>query len=613
MDKHAVVYLVAIPFLGVAAQWLAWRLRLPAILLLLLCGLTAGPFTGWLQPEALLGELLAPLISLSVAVILFEGGLSLALADLRQVGVVVRRLLTVGLLFTWLSSMAAAYVLLAFPLPLAALLGAMLAVTGPTVIGPLLRHVRPTDRVASILRWEGIVIDPLGATLAILVFEALLAQGGVQAATTAVAWALLLTLLVGAAVGLLGAVAAVSLLRLYRTPDFLQNPVVLMLVIGSFTAANELQEEAGLLAVTVMGVILANQPQVAVKHISEFKESLSILLVSSLFILLGARLQVSDLTRIGIPSLGFLLALVLVVRPCSVALAAWRSDLGWRERLFLAWMAPRGIVAASVSSIFALRLAQGGYPGAERLAPVTFMVIIGTVAIYSLSAAPLARRLGIAKPTPQGVLLVGAHRWARAIAKALRQAGHQALLVDTDLDHIEAARREGLPAYYGSMLEEGAAENMDLSGIGRMLALTDNDEVNALMVARCSEFFERTGVYQLCPDLKGESVDAPPRHWRGRLLFGPGLTYKVLDARFAAGAVIGAVTLTETFDYAAFLARYGKTCAPLFVSDESGELTIFTTDAPPTPGHGQTVLGVFDPANVGDRRVEGGSGVVLAR
>lgn len=590
MSEPLLAQLASIPILGISAQWLAWRLELPAILLLLLFGLLAGPVTGLLQPEALLGPLLPPVVSLAVAVILFEGGLSLTLAELGHLGPVVRRLLTVGSLFTWAGSTGAAYYLLGFSLPLAALLGAILVVTGPTVIGPLLRHVRPQDRLASILRWEGIVIDPLGAILAVLVFEAVLA-GGLSQATAKLATALLTTLAVGGLFGLLGAGLTVVLFKRYWIPDFLHSPMVLVLVIGCFTGANELRQESGLLAVTVMGIILANQGQVAIKHVSEFKENLSVLLVSSLFILLAARLQLSDLSQLDLASLGFLGILILLLRPGAVALATWRSDLDWRARLFLAWMAPRGIVAASVASLFALRLAEAGYPGAERLVPITFLVIIGTVALYGLTAAPLARWLGVAKPSPQGVLLAGAHRFARALALALQEAGYPVLLADTNEEHIAAARRSGLPTYHGSLISQGAPSEMDLSGIGRLLALAVSDEANALAVARCAEFFGRNEVYQLSPDLKGESEPRlAPHHWRGRLLFNPGLTYKVLAAHVAAGAVVKAIKLTESFDYPALLAYYGDGFIPLLVIEQNATLRVITTDTPLAPRPGQTLV-----------------------
>ncbi len=266
MTEHLLVGLAGIIILGIGAQWLAWRLRLPSILLLLLFGFAAGPATGFLDPDALLGDLLPPVVSLSVAVILFEGGLSLSFTELRQIGTVVRNLVSVGALVTWLVTAGAAHFILDLSAALAVLLGAILVVTGPTVIVPLLRHVRPVGPVNSILKWEGILIDPIGAMLAVLVFEAILA-GGFQEATTLALTGVLNTVVIGGVNGVLGAMVLTFLLKRYWIPDFLHNAFSLMVVVGAFTASNVMQAESGLLAVIVMGMTLANQKMITVKHI----------------------------------------------------------------------------------------------------------------------------------------------------------------------------------------------------------------------------------------------------------------------------------------------------------------------------------------------------------
>lgn len=432
MHESLPVSLAVILAFGVGAQWLAWRLRLPSILLLLLFGFAVGPVTGWLEPDILFGDGLFPLVSLSVAVILFEGGLSLTYAELRRIGGVMGRLVSIGALVTWVLSTVAAMLLLGLDLPLAALFGAILTVTGPTVIGPLLRYVRPVGSVGPILKWEGIVIDPIGATLAVLVFEAVLA-GDAQAAPRLIIGGVLSTALVGTIVGAAGAVLLIVLLARFWVPDTLQNPVVLTVVLTAFVVADALQHEAGLLAVTVMGIALANQRWVPIRHIVEFKESLQVLLIGGLFIVLTARLELADIAAIGPESLLFLGVMILLVRPTAVFLATLGAGLHWRERAFLAWMAPRGIVAASVASLFAIRLAEVGVPEAERLAPLTFLVIVGTVALYSLTVRPVAQWLGLASPDPTGALIVGAHPLAQAVGLALQGRGLRVLLVDTPM------------------------------------------------------------------------------------------------------------------------------------------------------------------------------------
>ena len=398
----------AICVLGIGAQWLAWRVRIPAILLLLSFGIVAGQAaTGVLDPDKLFGDLLLPGVSLAVAVILFEGGLSLQFRELRALGGVIIALLTIGSLTAGVLTALAARWSLGMAWETAILLGAILIVTGPTVIGPLLRHLRLSGNVAAILRWEGIVIDPIGASLAVLVFEAILASSRLKA-LEAVLIELAVILVCGGLTGLVaGALLVLSLARRW-VPDHLETAVTLMFVIGAFTVSNLIQDESGLLTVTIMGVALANQRWVSVQHLLHFKEQLSVLLISVLFIVLSSRLGCEHFKDLNLGSVIFVLALFLVVRPASVFLSTLGSRLNWRERLFLAWMAPRGIVAASVASVFALELASVDRSPARGLVPITFLVIVSTVAVYGLTAGWLAIRLGLIHPNPQGVLLVGA-------------------------------------------------------------------------------------------------------------------------------------------------------------------------------------------------------------
>lgn len=594
MSHDILVGLASIVVLGIGAQWLAWQLRLPSILLLLIFGFVAGPGTGFLNPDQLLGDLLLPVVSLSIALILFEGGLSLRLATLREIGVV-RNMITIGVLVTWLIGTGAAHVLLDFDIGVAILLGAVLVVTGPTVIVPLLRHVRPRGQIGPVVRWEGILNDPIGAILAVLVFEALLA-GGFKEATMEAALGVFKAVFIGGVLGGLGAGMLILLLKRYWIPDFLQNPIALMTVVSAFTVSNFLQTESGLVAVTLMGGILANQKIVTVKHIVEFKENLRVLLIAVLFIILAARLQMADLAHIGMSSLAFLAVLIFIARPAAVALSAWGSGLSWQERLYLSWMAPRGVVAAAIASIFGLELVRAGYAQAGQLVPVTFLVIIGTVTIYGLTASVVARWLGIATPNPQGIVFIGAHGWARAIASTLQEEGYEVLLVDTNRRDIAAARLAGLPTFYTSILSDSVLDEIELGGMGRLLALTPNDEVNALAALHFIPVLGRGEVYQLPPEQEGvDDTDTIPSHLRGRFLFGSDITYTLLTTSFEAGAEIKKTRISEQFDYEAFQSMYGQRAIPLFVVEESGELVIFVADAPPSPKSGQTLISLVTP------------------
>jgi NhaP-type Na+/H+ or K+/H+ antiporter len=592
--EQLMVQLAALLALGISASWLAWRLRFPSILLLLVVGFLTGPVTGLLNPDALLGDLLFPVVSLSVAVILFEGGLSLNVAELREIGSAIRNLATIGVLVTWVLAALSAYLLLDLDWALSILLGAILIVTGPTVIVPLLRHVRPTDRVGSAMKWEAIVNDPLGAILAVLVFEAIIAGGMEQAPIAALG--ILRALLAGGGIGLAGAAVLVLALRRYWIPDFLQNPAALTVALLAFTLANAVQTESGLLAVTVMGSALASQTLVSIRDIVEFKENLRVLLISVLFVVLAARLSIEAL----VPSAGTLLfvaGLILVVRPLSVVLATWGTRLSWRERCFLGVMAPRGIVAAAVASVFALELTRHGHSGAETLVTVTFFVIVGTVFIYGLSAAPVARWLRVASPNPQGLLLVGADSWVRSLAELLNSEGIKLALVDSNWSHVSAARQLGVTAYYGSILSEHTMEELELDGLGRLLALTPNDEVNALAALHFSDVFGRANVYQLpVADNRSTSTrQKMPQHLRGRFLFDRGATYDKIAARCESGATIKRTPLTGEFDFDAFMAQHGETALPLFALKESGELVVLSADGRARPTSGQTLISLVGP------------------
>lgn len=607
--------LAGILVLGTLAQWLAWRLRLPSILLLLIFGYLAGPGLQALRPEwpslrpdELFGDLLFPMVTASIGVILFEGALGLRLVQLREIGRPLVMLLTVGVAISGVLGACAARFVLGLGWAEAALLGALLVVTGPTVIGPLLQQIRPVGRVGPIARWEGIIIDPIGAILAVLVFEAILGSGGGSFDQMAIqsAWSLLRTAAVGAGIGAAAGFALAIVLRRHLVPDYLQSPVALMLVLVALTVSNWFQPESGLLAVTVMGVVLANSSDVVLKQIFEFKESLSVVLISSLFILLTARLDPAEVRDLEWRGIAFVACLLLVVRPASVLVSTWGSQLQLREKVFLSWLAPRGIVAAAVASIFALRLEQTGHqPQESSLVPATFIVVFATVVIYGLTAYPLARRLGLATADPQGVLIAGANDFAIAVAVALQKLGFAVRIVDTNHEMVKRARLEGVPATNANVLSEQTIENLDLGGIGRFLGLTPNDEVNSLAALHFVDLFGRAGVFQLSPQKRVVKDEAAARHLRARFLFGDEVTSAVLARRMSAGAVVKATKLTDEFDYDAFRERYGETAQVLFVC-EGSQLTVMSTDEEVTPRPGQTVIVLVDEDSEGESQSAAG-------
>lgn len=591
------VYLAGIVVLGVAAQWVAWRLKFPAILLLLAAGFALGRLVA---PEEVVPEgLLRAAVALSVAVILFEGGLGLRFRDLAETGSALSRLVTVGCAVTWVLATLLGRLFVFETWQVAALAGALLTVTGPTVIGPLLRHVRATRRAAAVARWEGIVIDPIGASLAVLVFEAVRA-GGPEGAAQSVAAAVVRTVGFGFAAGGAGAGLIVLLLRRRWVPDYLEAPLLLAAVVGAYALADLGQHEAGLLAVTVMGVALANQRLVDVEHLARFKESLGVLLVSVLFVVLSGRLRPEAVLALGIGGAAFVAGMIVLVRPLSVLAATAGSPLSWPERAFLGWLAPRGIVAAAVSSVLAADLARTASSDAVRgdaelFVPLTFAVIVATVTVYGLTAKALAGRLGVADPDPQGLLVVGAGPLARAVAKAAEAAGFPVRLIDSHRGNVLAARLEGLDVRHGNVLSEAVRDELDLAGLGRLLALTPNDELNALAAQAFTGEFERAGVYQLPPPRDEARRKGGETRVSARRLFAEEATHEELTRRLRDGATIKSTPLTGQFDYETFRSNYGRRAVPLFLVRADGRrLAVWTADAPPTPAAGDRLVSLVE-------------------
>jgi len=573
---------------GMAAQWLAWRLQIPSIIALLLAGLVLGPVTGIIDPDDLLGGTLFPLVSLAVAVILFEGGLDLPPRELRNTGTVVRRLISVGAIVTFLVAWFGAREIFEISNEASLLLGAVLVVTGPTVIGPLLRFVRPTGTTGPILRAEGVLIDPIGATGALVAFEIVVTDAPDEAISKLIG-VVLLTIVAGAGFGLAAAFVLDTALRRFLIPDQLIIPVTFAFVVASFVAANEVQEEAGLLAVTVLGMYLARRESSTIRQVLEFNESLRTLLISVLFILLAARIEADALQDVLLPSLAFLAVLVLVARPLSVLVSSVRTSLSWRERVFLMTMAPRGIVAAAVSAIFAIRLEEENVPDATKIVPIVFLVIIGTIVVYGFVAGPAARWLGLAEAQANGVLIAGAHAVARGLGSELDRRNIKTLLVDTDPYNVTRAIATGLPARRMSVLAEEANHDLDLRGIGRLLAFTSNDEVNALATARFARVFGRREVFQLTPTKRRNGDSSVPEEFLGRVVGIDGLSYATLDERSrqgwrVRGARSGAL-IDDAVEHQLFI--------PLVRVDEGRMAFLCRNDPLPTQGD---VIGLAAPS-----------------
>lgn len=573
-------YLACLLLLGVVAQWSAWRLKLPSILLLLLFGFGLSHFAEARIDDYLENEPLLSLVGFLVAIILFEGGLTLKYSELKEAGSPVLRLCTTAVVIAFGLTAVAARFTLGYEWPICALLGAILVVTGPTVVAPLLRLIKPRRKVASIVKWEGIVVDPIGAVLAVMVFLTIQA-GGLGRGWDEMLWAVVMTLVIGVGFGVGLARVTQYLMERHLIPDFLETMFFLALVGVGFAASNALQHESGLLTVTVMGIAMANQHRVSVRHILEFKENLRVLIISLLFLMLSGRIKLEDLEQVWLKGLMFLLALIFVVRPISVFLAnAGSKATTFKERLFLALLAPRGIVAAAVTSVFALELSHTeGLPveytrQAEELVPLVFIVILGTVTFYGLLAAPLARKLKLSDANPTGVLFAGCDAWTRVIAKGLVAEGHHVMLLDTRFENVAAARMEGLMAVRANILSEYAEEELDFAGLGHLIAATPNNEVNSLAAREFQHRFGKANVWQLTsPDVKDHHQKAVASHMRGRFCFVGGPRFADLSSFVGRGAVMKKTLLTEVFTLDDFKAMHGKNAIILFTETEDGVLT----------------------------------------
>lgn len=488
--------LAAIIVLGIFAQWIAWRMRIPAIFPLIIIGLFVGPLSilflenQWINPENIFaGKTMYYFVSLSVGVILFEGGLTLKFKEVRKIAGVVRNLLVIGSVIMLVGGALAAHYILEMDYRVGLLFGSLIIVTGPTVIAPILQSVRPNRNVSTILKWEGIIIDPIGALVAVLVYElffvASMGVGHHEVGLTQMALkTFFLTVCVGSFFGLFSGWALNTLLRKNLIPHFLINVLSLAFVIFAFAGADSLQPESGLLSVTVMGIFLANVKTPNIDKILDFKESLTVILISVLFIILASNLKFEQLLSLEKNSLYVFLIVVFLLRPLVVWLSALGSDLNWREKAFIAWIGPKGIVAAAVASLFSLYLLSDKInlpeelrSDVELLVPLTFMIILGTVTLNGLSAKPVAKLLGVIGEDKNGFLIVGANEGSISIAKYLENKGFPTKLIDLSSENVRHAKAEGLIAEERNILAE-ENEDLNLEDVGYVLALTSSNDVN---------------------------------------------------------------------------------------------------------------------------------------
>ncbi|HBC57251.1 MAG TPA: sodium:proton exchanger, partial [Gammaproteobacteria bacterium] len=558
IEQMFMLGLALIIFLGMLAQWLAWRFRVPSIILLFAAGIIVGPVLGILRPSEQMGNFLQTFIGFAVAIILFDGGLNLRLFELKQAAKGVIRLVTVGPIITLVLVAAAAHWIANLSWAVSFIFSSITVVTGPTVIMPLLRHANLTRRPASYLKWEGIVNDPVGALLAVLFFEFAIYSEQISEPVT-------FLLESGIAIGasaILGAGSGYFLGHAYERsaiPEFLKSPVLVVAVVTVYALANLLQEEAGLLAVTLMGMVVGNVGITNIYEIRRFKESLVLLLVSALFILLSADLNPEVFTSLAWPTILLIAIVLFIVRPVSVFLSTIRSGMSFEEKLLIGWIAPRGIVAAAVAGVFAPKLVEHGYPEGGILIPLVFLLIVVTVVLHGFSLSWLANRLGLASRHRNGLLIIGANVWTIKFAKLLKDIGINVLLIDSSWAQLKNARLAGIPVYYGEILSEASEETLDLVEIGQVLSASVNDSYNALVSTYFIPEFGRDSVFQL--NHEGQLASDKKQvsgSFRGMVAFDEEITYEALIKKVYQDWRFSRTKLSDNFGLEEFREERGS-------------------------------------------------------
>jgi NhaP-type Na+/H+ or K+/H+ antiporter len=503
--------LAGIVILGILAQWVAWKFKIPAILPLILIGLLVGPFstllsedgTKWIEPvwngtKGLFpGEGLYYFVSLSISIILFEGGLTLKKNEIKSVGSSITKLITLGAAITFFGAAVVAHYLFNLSWELCFLFSGLIIVTGPTVITPILRNIPLKKDVSTVLKWEGILIDPIGALVAVLVFEFISVGGGSGFTRTAL-FEFGKILLFGASFGFTFAHALAFVINKNLIPHYLLNVVSLSTVLLVYVESDLFAHESGLLAVVVMGMVLGNNKLDNIKELLYFKESLSVLLISILFILLAANMRIDDLMLLyNWNTLILFVIVVFLIRPLGVFLSTTGSNLKFNEKVFISWVGPRGIVAAGIASLFGSKLLRNGFEGAEYITPLVFMIVLGTVLLNATTARLMARVLGVFLSKSEGILIIGAGKMSRLIGEYLDKNNRHVVLVDTNTSNIEKANELGLEAIKEDIYAEDLTDNLELSDVGYLLSLTGNSTINQYAIDKFKKQFGENGSFRL--------------------------------------------------------------------------------------------------------------------
>lgn len=583
--------LAGIIILGILAQWVAWKFKIPAILPLILIGLLVGPIAAeflsedgekWIEPvwngdKGLFpGESLYNFVSLAISIILFEGGLTLKRSEIKNVGPVITKLITLGSAITFFGAGIVAHFIFDLPWDLSFLFSALIIVTGPTVITPILRNIPLKKDLSAVLKWEGILIDPIGALVAVLVFE-FISVGGDSGFTKTAFIEFGKIILFGTTFGFTFAHALAFAINKKLIPHYLLNVVSLSTVLLVFVESEIFAHESGLLAVVVMGMVLGNGKLENLKELLYFKESLSVLLISILFILLAANINIEDLMLLYTWKTAAIFALVVfVIRPIAVFASTTGSKLRFNEKLFVSWVGPRGIVAAGIASLFGGKLIKQGVAGAEYITPLVFMIVLGTVLLNATTARLFAKIVGVFLKKSNGILIVGASKVSRLLGHYLESNGRHVVLIDSNQNNIDKAKELGLEALNTNIYSENLTDNIELSDVGYLMAMTGNNDINKYAINKFSKQFGENGSFRLVSNEEMKNPEIGPKEG----LFSPKDDYVRLTEVTRKFPSIQEINIhnKERYESLIDISNKDSDIIPLFIKDNEGELHIISTN-----------------------------------
>ncbi|WP_022794630.1 cation:proton antiporter [Marinococcus halotolerans] len=590
--------LMLIGAVGIGSQWIAWFSRLPAIVVMSVAGLLIGPIFGLINPSEAFGDLYGPIVSIAVAIILFEGSLNLDFRGLQGLQKPVYRIITIGALLAWILGSLTAHFVAGLSWEVSFIIGGLLIVTGPTVILPLLRQAKLKPRPARILKWEGIVVDPFGALLAVFAFEIIRTFTSEESAFVSLVnffmaslFAVFLGILFGRIIG--------WTFERGHVPEFLKSPVVLSMVIASFVISDVVMHETGLLAVTAMGMTIANLRISSISDMQHFKENISVLLISGIFIMLTASLDRATLMQIFDPQIiAYVLLMLFLVRPLSIWLSTIGTDLTFGEKALVGWIAPRGIVALTVAGYFANVLEEYNYAGASIITPLTFALVFATVCFHGFTIGPLARKLNLSKEGLPGVLFVGGSSFTTNLAQKLKEMNVPVLIADSSFEHLFNARKAGIAYYRGEILSEQSEYSLDMTPYNKIIAATDRDSYNSLVCTTFVPEFGRKDLFQLSWHQSDRNEpDELMRKVGGRVLFEKGATFEELNWKVDAGYVFKLTSLTKEYSYQSYLNDRAEDVVLIGIQKPTGRLEFFALDNAIKPEAGDKILSLSPPSN----------------